>query len=94
LPPWFQANNWHWLSYFASAATNCSPGVDCLEVANLPGRRDDKQGLLLLAGIDLSGRRPSATLSDYFEGENGQSGNRRFDLRPPGGNDTLRVILP
>ncbi|MBA1330358.1 hypothetical protein QQ73_03995 [Candidatus Endoriftia persephone str. Guaymas] len=94
LPPWFQANNWHWLSYFASAATNCSPGVDCLEVANLPGRRDNKQGLLLLAGIDLSGRRPSATLSDYFEGENGQSGNRRFDLRPPGGNDTLRVILP
>ena len=86
LPLWFVANNWHRLTYVATASQLlpgqsgfCNVGTDCLTVSGVtPG--DDVGVLVLAAGAALATQdRAAGTacgaveptfLCDYFEGEN------------------------
>lgn len=94
LPAWFRPNNWHHVTYYAIAPASCTPGNDCLEVIDGSGTTNDKQGVFLTAGTDISGNRPSASPADYYEGENATPNDTLFASRPTAGNDHLRVILP
>lgn len=72
VPEWFIKNKWHHL-IFAAISENIVPGAagggsDLTLTVNSTGASStDKQVLLLIAGADLSGNRPSDTLSDYLD---------------------------
>ncbi|MGH8596652.1 MAG: hypothetical protein ACREXT_08345, partial [Gammaproteobacteria bacterium] len=89
LPRWFTANGWEQSIYAAYAAahgpaeavSNCAAhALGCLtvrwtrEVPSAPVTIDNVPGVVLLAGVVLSGSlvqsRPSALLADYFEADN------------------------
>lgn len=95
LPPtWMSA--WGRLLYFAVAPLPCTPAVDCLRVVGEVAEREDVEALVIVAGPDRSGSRPSTRLSDYLEGENATIGDDRFEqLRGDDTfNDRLRVVAP
>lgn len=96
---WFVNSRWHQLSYFAISpaqvwgrgATPCA-GTDCLSVS-IDGTASTQQALLLLAGRALAGRtRPSAALSDYFEGLNAVE-DGSFEARTVNSTFNDRVVL-
>jgi type II secretory pathway pseudopilin PulG len=106
---WFFNNEWYRNTYYSvvpqrlpSGAGACTLGVDCLTVLNAPAPNDDKQAVLLLAGRAMNGvARPSATLANYFEGENDEAaafpavaGTFVRQLRSPTFNDKVVVIAP
>lgn len=114
LPPWLVNNNWHHLIYVAypdltveplpgSAATTCTVGVDCLTLtANGMPVNNNIRALVITAGGDLTGSRPSNLINDYFEGivdvlpQDGIDDDNVFTRQQPSNvfNDQLRVILP
>lgn len=84
LPNWFVANNWHQhvLVQFAEAESpgdgdlTCVDDTTCLTLnvtrpnAGAPITDAAVRGVVLSAGSDLAGNRPTATLADYLEGNN------------------------
>ncbi|TDJ65139.1 MAG: hypothetical protein E2O35_07665 [Proteobacteria bacterium] len=86
LPGWVIENDWHHLLYFAysnadspvSTAT-CDTTGPCITLrvqrigAAAPVDQTNNRGVVLMAGRDISGFRPSGNLADYFEDENDQT---------------------
>ena len=84
LPNWFVANNWHQhvLVQYAEAESpgdvdlTCVDDTTCLTLnvtrpdAGTPVTDLAVRGVVLSAGSDLAGNRPTATLTDYLEGNN------------------------
>lgn len=111
LPAWFTANGWQRLLLVAYAqahapgdpASDCnSPPGTCLTVQwtrvppLTPVTLDKVAGVVVGAGVALTGQsRPSAALSDYFEGANA-SGSLSFEKRAPSAtfNDRLLLLNP
>lgn len=108
LPEWFLANEWHRSLLVAvapafapgGAATCAGPG-DCLTSirATFDGRRDERpaRAVLLLAGSALAHqwRDPLAPdLAAWFEGENANPANLRYETRHPESsfNDRTAVL--
>ena len=61
LPPWFIKNKWHQLLYIAYSAgfvpgggSHCIAGVDCLIVRGLANRANDREALVVSAGMTLT----------------------------------------
>ena len=99
---WYAANDWHRLVYMALAAGHapqggnvCTPGVNCLTLMN-GAVLSNAPALLLVAGTDLGGARPSANLGDYLEGDNASAGDDSFEVHYPGPgfNDAVLVLPP
>ena len=105
---WFLSNQWYRQTYYAVSAgfvpggggtCNPPPGAPtCLTVNNLPGPTNNKQAILILAGRALDGQsRPSATLSNYLEGQNTTPADLIFEHRagaPTTINDRVVVVAP
>ena len=84
LPNWFVANNWHQhvLVQYAEAESpgdvdlTCVDDTSCLTLnitrpdAGTPVTDTTVRGVVVAAGSDLAGNRPTATLADYLEGNN------------------------
>ena len=84
LPNWFVANNWHQhvLVQYAQAESpgdvdlTCVDDTTCLTLnvtrpdAGTPVTDTAVRGVVVSAGSDLAGNRPTATLNDYLEGNN------------------------
>ena len=84
LPNWFVANNWHQhvLVQYAEAESpgdvdlTCVDDTTCLTLnvtrpaAGTPVSDTAVRGVVVSAGSDLAGNRPTATLTDYLEGNN------------------------
>ncbi len=83
LPNWFVANNWHQqvLVQYAEAESpgdtdlTCADDTTCLTLnvtrpGGTPIADANVRGVVLAAGSDLVGNRPTATLTDYLEGNN------------------------
>lgn len=107
LPRWFTANNWHHHVYYAFApdeavdGTGCIAGTNCLTVnwdrtGTLADQTIDKaRGVALIAGFDLNAARPTATLGDYFEGENATPDTTYVRAAVSAtANDQLRILDP
>ena len=107
LPRWFTANNWHHHVYYAFApdeavdGTGCIAGTNCLTVnwdrtGTLTDQTIDKaRGVALIAGFDLNAARPTATLGDYFEGENATPDTTYVRAAVSAtANDQLRILDP
>ncbi|MBE0616262.1 MAG: hypothetical protein IH604_21550 [Burkholderiales bacterium] len=105
---WFNKNQWYKQTYYAvssgysGANTGCNITYPCLTVANLPAPyadpKTDTRAILILAGRSLNGAtRPSATLSDYLEGQNASTGDYSFEhakSRSATINDKVIVVAP
>jgi hypothetical protein len=81
---WFIRNNWHQVTYFATApglvpggtgaCSDISP-VSCLQVANV-SPANKQRAILVLTGRSLSGAtRPNANLNDYLDPDKNCNGN-------------------
>ena len=102
LPAWFFENGWHELIYVAYASgestlpgsSACTAGTDCISVSFNGLVENNARGIVINAGLDLTGSRPSGTLSDYFEGENTSPLDELFakDKVTSTNNDQLRII--
>ncbi len=75
IPAWVPDNNWHHLVYAAysdsdkpGSVTSCDGVPNCLSLANT-APVNNKRGLLISAGIDISGNRTSnpGVWNNYFE---------------------------
>ena len=109
VPEWLLRNEWH-RSLLVGAAPAFAPGGgavcagagDCLEVVRtaLDGRRNESAAIAVLvsAGPALGhqGRSGSGGLAAWFEGENANTANLRFEARAQGGafNDRVAAIAP
>ena len=85
LPGWVIENDWHHLLYFAYSdadspvsTSTCDIVGPCITLrmqrtssASVVNQINNR-GLVLIAGRDISGSRPSGNLADYFESENDQ----------------------
>ena len=106
---WMLKNEWQKQVYYAVASDylpggsgSCTAGSTCLTVNNLPSAEypttNDKIAILILMGRSLNGSsRPSATLSDYLEGQNASTGDGVFEHRvgvPGSINDRVVVLAP
>lgn len=102
-PTWFTRNGWNGL-VLAAVANGFEPGgsgscssTTCITVLNaVSPPDDDKQVVLVMAGPQLSGQnRPSASLGDYFEGNN-DNGDDILERQTATGtfNDEIRVVAP
>lgn len=98
---WFVRNNWHHVAYY-SVAEEFAPGGDltctssaCLTV-NGQGGGIDKNALVIMTGRTLAGAHPSATLSDYLEGENVTPADFTFEnqARSVTFNDQVIIVAP
>lgn len=72
----------------------CIPGTDCINV-NINGlSTNDIRAVVINAGEDLTGSRPSGSISDYYEGENASTSDDLFEKSKytSSNNDQLRVI--
>jgi len=80
-PIWLAGESWHKTSYYVFAFQNappansfsCGDGVvnpSCMTVNSTVSPVNDAQALIMFSGRDLTGSRPSAVMSDYFEVEN------------------------
>lgn len=101
LPDWLKAEGWHKVTYYAFAYQNAPPAngsscgngtnPDCMTVNNTNPLVDNAQAILIFAGRDVSGNRPSTNISDYFEGLN----NDLDDIYDAGEiNDYISVVTP
>lgn len=110
LPEWFFEDEWHHLIVLSYAQAeqpadlneNCTIDGSCLKVewdrhGNRPDTEiEDVRAVVVIAGPDLNAARPSASLTDYFEGENASSGDTVF-ARSEGlanFNDQIKVLDP
>jgi hypothetical protein len=100
---WLAAEEWHKVTYYEFAYTNpefpspllpplsagtvCTPSLDCLDVNGVT----DINALIMFSGRDLTGSRPSAVMSDYFEVENNNL-DSVYDADET--EDYIRVIAP
>jgi len=86
---WFVQQQWYRQTYYAissgyspGGSANCVVGATCLTVANLPSPYttiNNKGAILIFMGRSLNGTaRPSSTLTDYLEGENGTPADNSF----------------
>jgi hypothetical protein len=70
----------------------------CLTVKDMAGTTNNKKAILVLAGRSLDGSsRPSATVSNYLEGENATPADSLFQHRagvPTSINDRVVVLAP
>ena len=80
---WLRDEGWPKLLYYAASPGRLPDGQGCDACLILTGGRRDIPALLVAAGVDLGGRRPSGTLTDYFEGENATPGDATYERRPP-----------
>jgi hypothetical protein len=99
---WFISNEWYRQTYYAASigylpggAGGCTP---CLTVNNIASPNNNKRAILILAGRALNGStRPSASLSDYLEGENATPADFIYEHRqgsPTSINDRVVVLSP
>jgi len=93
-PAWMAA--WGALIHYAFAPLPCVAGGTCLRLVGEGGGRDDVEALVIVAGTDLTGRRPSAAIGDYLEGGNASPGDGLFEWRRADAlfNDRVRVVAP
>lgn len=105
LPNWFFANDWHRhvvVRYATAespgdAALTCTADGSCLTVnvqwpaSPAPVADPAVRGVVLAAGPDLSGNRPSANVGDYLEGENATL-DTTFDALPASAAFNDRVV--
>jgi len=101
LPAWLDAESWHKTSYYAFAYQNappvnsdtCGNGTNpaCMTVNSTVSPVNDAQALIIFSGRDLTGNRPSALMSDYFEAENNDL-DSVYDADET--EDYIRVITP
>ncbi len=102
---WVCQHAWQRLLYVAFApgllpggAGACTPGTDCLTLLDSRAPLDDKPGVVLLAGADLSGNRalPVVSEADYFEADNATPGDGVFRGALPGAgfNDAALALRP
>jgi hypothetical protein len=103
LPGWAFDNGWHNSIMMAYAddyrpdtlSGPCTPGTDCLTIANTGGIRNDKVSLLVIAGTnDWSDVDTNGFFDDpesVFDIGN-EDLNSDFDARAVGGNDHLLVM--
>lgn len=110
LPAWFFEDQWHHLVLVAYAAAeqagdldaDCTLDSSCLSVSwEREGHKPDVnltnvRGVVISAGPDLSGARPSANLSDYFEGQNASANDDNFARIDDSAtfNDRIRELDP
>ena len=81
-PQWLIDEEWDAVTYYAFAYQNPLPvNIDscgdagmvnpaCMTISNTMPLIDNAQALIMFAGRDLTGGRPSGVMGDYFEGEN------------------------
>jgi hypothetical protein len=107
---WFITNEWYRQTYYAVSPGHLPGGgasctalgtPSCLTVNNLPtsyAQINDKRAVLILAGRALNGSsRPSATLSNYLEGENLTPADFIFTYQAgvsTSANDRVIVVAP
>jgi hypothetical protein len=105
---WFTSNEWWRYTYYAVSAADVPGGTGtcnttgvppvCLTVADITGTTNNKKALLVLAGRSLDGAsRPSATLANYFEGQNATPADSVYQHRAGGPtwiNDRVVVVSP
>lgn len=100
-PAWLKAENWDRVSYYAFAYQNappanglsCGNGTNppCMTVNNTNPLVNNAQALIVFAGRDITGNRPSIDMSDYFEGDN----NDLDDVYDAGeAEDHVTVVTP
>ncbi len=106
LPSWFVENGWNELIYVAYASGEPSPGnltagQDCVTLgttcitANINGTaNNDVRAVAISSGVDLNAARPSAAITDYYEGENSNPVDDTFikDKITATYNDQTRII--
>jgi hypothetical protein len=100
-PDWMMAEGWAGTSLYSFAYQNappangltCGNGVNppCFTVNNTTPLITDAQALIIFAGRDTTGNRPSNLMADYFEGENNDS-DGIYDAAEA--DDFLKVISP
>ena len=105
-PSWLVANDWDQLIYIAvsdgyrpGAAGSCVAGgtPDCLTLTNWYTPVNDKEAVILSAGVPLSGQdRSTGLLTAYLENDNGTVGDDVFEYSDSSNsfNDQIRVIEP
>lgn len=106
LPQWFTGNRWQRYLYAAESqgvvpggAGGCgAPAPPCLALPDWYPALSAPEALLVAAGPALPAQtRPAATPTAYFEGENADPGDDRFEARPAPPvpfNDQTRVVSP
>lgn len=106
LPVWFVDNNWHEMVYVAYSDSESLPGSDssicdpdpvagdCLTVNGIPGSHDNKRAVVIVAGNDMTGNRPSAMMADYFENNNAVNDDTFLKaMETSSFNDKLRIVM-
>lgn len=104
IPPWYTANNWHQLVFYAVAPACTAPGSNCLNaggfltVNGTPAPNNDKRAIVIVTGRRLSGQspRPCASVADCVEDPENINGNNVF-VKPdlsPADNDRLVIVSP
>jgi hypothetical protein len=94
---WFFANEWYRYTYYAISPNASAPGTGGnLSVSGFPadfGSATDKRFVLALMGPAVAGQtsRPSATLSQYLEGDNASANDNTFAYQvfAASGNDRV-----
>ncbi|TAJ91442.1 MAG: hypothetical protein EPO31_14665 [Gammaproteobacteria bacterium] len=102
IPSWLTENNWHKLILIAYSAgdapDNAGPCIPagipaCITLVGAATPTNNKHALVISAGIDLLGNRPSAAYEDYFELENSDDpGDDEFIKGEITSNDQVRVL--
>jgi hypothetical protein len=102
---WFVRNNWHHVMYYAvspgfvaGGGNSCNPlpgTPSCLTVTGNTAINNSRAALVM-TGRTLAGAHPSATLSDYLEGENATPSDFTFEnqARSATFNDQVIVVAP
>ena len=110
LPEWLFEDAWHHLIVVSYAEAeqaddldaNCTVDGSCFTVEwDRYGDKPDTEiqnvrGVAIVAGRDLNGARPSASLADYFEGQNASFGDTVYAKGDgvSNFNDQLKVLNP
>jgi hypothetical protein len=117
LPGWFIANKWHHLVYVAfsagdapGAAAACVAGTDCLTLNGAGTPSDNKNALVVAAGMEINTtldsncnniastaqNRTNATINEYYESGNCNAGDDGFQKQFGTNtfNDQVRVVEP
>lgn len=93
VPAWFTVEGWQRQIYYAAAAPRLEGGTGicgvCLTLNGIGG----VPALLVAAGRDLVGVRPSSVPAHYFEGDNATVGDGSFESRSPSPSFNDKVMM-
>ncbi|HHH13868.1 MAG TPA: hypothetical protein ENJ98_06485 [Thiolapillus brandeum] len=94
VPAWFTAEGWQRLVYYAAAAPWLEGGSGACGACLILNGTGGVPALLVAAGRDLVGVRPSPVLAHYFEGDNATAGDGSFESRLPSTsfNDKVKIV--